>query len=464
MSHTTTETTTSTRTSTTTTALPVRSVVVFNLLMENMDYNRLAADSSLLRHLARSTKAALARALGHGLTADDLSVLFSEGSVLARIVVVPPEGSAESLLWSLGSASAVGLAVQAAVRADRIFSDVATGAVDVTPVGRPGLAEEATHTESAEAGGNPNMNLIVLDGMVVVALLLLLLIPGTKCWLGRGESHSMRSLLAEHALLPPSRVAATNKGCRYRDAPLRTLDGGGSPPRDGDRPLADSDAEARRESSRTSSFTALASVREEFEGSEAGSSEATLELTADVRAQEAVFVLDNSQLRATTAGVQHRRSKRLQDAVAERTRWGDKVLGMDCGDGWVRIAPSGHFLPIFVDKVRVLVRLDDEVEREDTFEEEPTLELTDDIRATSADYVLDNARLKATTTGIGHRRSKSEDDYCEGGTKWGEVVRGVDCGDGWLMLWGSGKYLPMFVNEHPILIRQGNGGGVGPLE
>jgi len=56
------------------------------------------------------------------------------------------------------------------------------------------------------------------------------------------------------------------------------------------------------------------------------------------------FLIDNSDLQANTKGLGYRRSKHLQDKDGtELAEWGTTVLGVDQGDGWVKI--GRRYLP-----------------------------------------------------------------------------------------------------------------------
>ena len=57
------------------------------------------------------------------------------------------------------------------------------------------------------------------------------------------------------------------------------------------------------------------------------------------------FVVDNSNLKASTVGIAFRLSKNVdhRDRTLEGPYWGDSVTGLDAGDGWVRV--GRRYLP-----------------------------------------------------------------------------------------------------------------------
>ncbi|CAJ1459391.1 unnamed protein product, partial [Effrenium voratum] len=66
------------------------------------------------------------------------------------------------------------------------------------------------------------------------------------------------------------------------------------------------------------------------------------------------FLVDNSQLQAGSHGLGYRGSKDMEDIVAGKTAvWGEKVPGLDQGDGWVQVGE--YFLPLELQCKRVLV-------------------------------------------------------------------------------------------------------------
>jgi len=146
------------------------------------------------------------------------------------------------------------------------------------------------------------------------------------------------------------------------------------------------------------------------------------------------YLADNSVLGAATHGIQHRYSANLQDVhPTEGTPWGSFVQGWDTGNGWVRESASGRYVPMTLQGVEVLIRL------------------------TESDYRADNSLLQAPTAGVQHRHTKDLKDVVKDDeaarTKWGENVRGVDLGDGWLKL-SNGRFVPTALEGVPVLIRK----------
>jgi len=141
---------------------------------------------------------------------------------------------------------------------------------------------------------------------------------------------------------------------------------------------------------------------------------------------EAEWVVDNRWLRAGTCGIAYRRTKALEDwdFNTEPAAWGQHLLGLDCGDGW--LAVGSRYLPMRVRNQPVL---------------------------TMRRYLADNAQLQAETDGIVYRRSKQLDDRDTNATTahphWGDLVAGADEGDGWLRV--ADRYLPMEVDGIKVL-------------
>lgn len=70
------------------------------------------------------------------------------------------------------------------------------------------------------------------------------------------------------------------------------------------------------------------------------------------------YLIDNSMLQAEGhSGVQYRLSKNMQDKIqgAKPALWGEVVLGLDEGDGWLKVGQ--HYLPMAVKGVPVLTPL-----------------------------------------------------------------------------------------------------------
>eukprot|EP00929_Paragymnodinium_shiwhaense_P084125 TRINITY_DN44969_c0_g1_i1.p1 TRINITY_DN44969_c0_g1~~TRINITY_DN44969_c0_g1_i1.p1 ORF type:complete len:369 (+),score=95.93 TRINITY_DN44969_c0_g1_i1:253-1359(+) len=75
---------------------------------------------------------------------------------------------------------------------------------------------------------------------------------------------------------------------------------------------------------------------------------------AAVPAQERTYLVDNSMLHSAREGLMYRRSKALDDKDGEEhfARYGSRVVGLDEGDGWLRVGE--RYLPFQVKGVPVL--------------------------------------------------------------------------------------------------------------
>mmetsp|Transcript_103541 Transcript_103541/g.267799 ORF Transcript_103541/g.267799 Transcript_103541/m.267799 type:complete len:818 (+) Transcript_103541:48-2501(+) len=70
------------------------------------------------------------------------------------------------------------------------------------------------------------------------------------------------------------------------------------------------------------------------------------------------------------------------------------------------------------------------------------------------DFAVDNSELQAQSHGLGYRKSKNLEDMNTDQTAlWGSTVRGIDEGDGWVKVQGSG-YLPLALNGKVVLLPQ----------
>eukprot|EP00930_Biecheleria_cincta_P028930 TRINITY_DN20133_c0_g1_i2.p1 TRINITY_DN20133_c0_g1~~TRINITY_DN20133_c0_g1_i2.p1 ORF type:complete len:1123 (-),score=191.55 TRINITY_DN20133_c0_g1_i2:15-3383(-) len=78
-------------------------------------------------------------------------------------------------------------------------------------------------------------------------------------------------------------------------------------------------------------------------------------------------------------------------------------------------------------------------------------ELPDAHKSEECSWYCDNQQLRANTDGIGYRYSKDLDDkVAEKTARWGSVVRGIDCGDGWVKV--NGMFLPLALNGKQVLL------------
>jgi len=82
------------------------------------------------------------------------------------------------------------------------------------------------------------------------------------------------------------------------------------------------------------------------------------------------FVVDNSLLHAPSNGILHRYSRHAEDICDSMgTAWGDTISGIDCGDGWIKMA-SGLFLPKTLNGIPVVIAKESWDDEEEELEEE----------------------------------------------------------------------------------------------
>jgi len=138
---------------------------------------------------------------------------------------------------------------------------------------------------------------------------------------------------------------------------------------------------------------------------------------------EVEFLVDNSRLKAKVPGVKYRRSPDFADTHETFAQWDEVVRGIDVGGGWIRTS-SGLHLPAEHKGIPIVVRV--------------------------AEYVLDNSQLQSTGPGVKYRRSAMFNDQVETFAGWGEVVRGIDLGNGWFRA-TTGMFLPTEHCGAPVL-------------
>lgn len=73
---------------------------------------------------------------------------------------------------------------------------------------------------------------------------------------------------------------------------------------------------------------------------------------------------------------------------------------------------------------------------------------------------MDNRELNAKNPGIACRASKDMNDRMDEEVLWGNIVTGVDDGDGWLRM--VQRYLPMVLDGQSVLVPAANGDQEGP--
>lgn len=96
-------------------------------------------------------------------------------------------------------------------------------------------------------------------------------------------------------------------------------------------------------------------LESEGQGPQAGGAADTHAADADAAAG-GFYIADNSELRAPTAGLAYRVSKRHDDKHQQglTVAWGSIVRGIDEGDGWLK--SGSHYLPLEVKGIKVLVK------------------------------------------------------------------------------------------------------------
>jgi len=65
------------------------------------------------------------------------------------------------------------------------------------------------------------------------------------------------------------------------------------------------------------------------------------------------YRVDNSKLMASSEGLQFRGSKRWEDRADAQVQWGETVMGVDEGDGWLKV--GNLYLPFIANNCPVLV-------------------------------------------------------------------------------------------------------------
>jgi len=169
---------------------------------------------------------------------------------------------------------------------------------------------------------------------------------------------------------------------------------------------------------------------------------------------EREYVVENTLLQAPSEGMAYRSSKSWDDRADAQVNWGETVRGRDEGDGWLKVRrPSGVlYLPFKANNKLVVYQKE-------------ALVLPAAVAKTvgrpspqaprlPSKYCVDNSKLQAASEGLQFRGSKRWDDRAEAQIHWGEIVTGVDEGDGWLKVVRDGQdlYLPFVANNSPVLV------------
>jgi len=158
------------------------------------------------------------------------------------------------------------------------------------------------------------------------------------------------------------------------------------------------------------------------------------------------YLIANSALQAVTGGLGYRDTKDMADKSKDKAviEWGQVVQGVDGGDGWLKVGQ--HFLPMTIGEERVV-----------TLAPQNTAIGQSDVHtaALPGRYLIANSALQAVTNGLGYRDSKDMADKSNNmAIEWGQVVEGVDEGDGWLKV--GQHFLPMTLEgERVATLAQG---------
>lgn len=85
-------------------------------------------------------------------------------------------------------------------------------------------------------------------------------------------------------------------------------------------------------------------------------------LTAEAKNKPHEYLIDNSHMLASTKGVGYRKAKSFAKDVhnlmtGDIAEWGSHVHGFDEDDQWIKV--GDHFLPVFVQGIRVISKCDE---------------------------------------------------------------------------------------------------------
>merc|ERR1712050_51024 len=71
--------------------MPKDRAVAFAMVLEGLNYTLLVANTTMVGKVKSRIQAAVASTVGHNMTAEDVKVLLSEGSVIADIACIVPK-------------------------------------------------------------------------------------------------------------------------------------------------------------------------------------------------------------------------------------------------------------------------------------------------------------------------------------------------------------------------------------
>jgi len=161
--------------------------VSFKITLQNLDYATLTEDRSVLATFEEHVGEALVDELGHNVSAADIFLVVSAGSLVVDCSVKPPHGhTLKDVQAAVESAKYLAEALQESLNREKAIEAIALGPIVVSKTTKPVITEWVPVLQPAVTNA-PNMGLIIGDVVVVVVLLLLMCVPGTRCWLWRSS-------------------------------------------------------------------------------------------------------------------------------------------------------------------------------------------------------------------------------------------------------------------------------------
>lgn len=138
-------------------------------------------------------------------------------------MLVPQQGAtADSTIQLVGSGWGAASVLEAAMRDNTKLREVATRPVEVVVLGGPELYEEAVDgtTQPEKVRTWPSLSdTLRWDGLVILFLVMAMMIPGTRCWLG-DEENSIRSLAVERGSTVAPRASPSKTRAESRSLGL----------------------------------------------------------------------------------------------------------------------------------------------------------------------------------------------------------------------------------------------------
>jgi len=173
-----------------------RSIVSVSMRVNNVDYSALRSKPAVFEAFAARVKKAVAASSGNPeVTADDVRLEISAGSVIVKADVRPPQGvDAAEISTALGSQQQVAAEVTTAVAQVPGISDIASGTPAAVVISPPTVIEEeqpAALTEKAESEHESRRQpvaLIIGISLGVVLLCSAVLLVVAACWCCRSRN------------------------------------------------------------------------------------------------------------------------------------------------------------------------------------------------------------------------------------------------------------------------------------